>query len=113
MSLTIHYRIQDGVSIFELDGSLDSLTVEQLEPEVLAVLDNGAERLLFDMAGVRYVTSTGVRVFILAQRRLQGKGRLAFAALQPNVEQIFNLLHLSHRHEVYPSIDDALVRLQA
>jgi anti-anti-sigma factor len=108
MSLSITTREHGRALVFELLGALDSVTADQLEPLVLAALDAGRRLLVFDLAGVTYVSSGGLRIFLIAWRRTQGHGQVRFANLRPEVRQVFNITALTPRVDLYPSLTDAL-----
>jgi anti-anti-sigma factor len=60
-------------------GRLDAVTSESLEQEVRRQLDAGQTRIAFDLSGLDYISSAGLRVFMMAARALRGKGALAEA----------------------------------
>jgi len=68
---------------------------------------NGA--LLLDLSKVGYISSVGLRVVMMAAKHLRArKARIAAAALQPIVREIFEIARFNHVVELFPSMDDAL-----
>jgi anti-sigma B factor antagonist len=63
----------------------------QLE-QVLAGVRTAPAAVIIDCAGLEYVSSAGLRVFLLAARSSQRAGvRFAMCSLQPAVREVFEL----------------------
>ena len=93
-------------------GRIDSNTSGELER---ILLSKGAEpRLVVDLSGVEYVSSAGLRVFLMLARKVKaGGGRLALCALPPSVKQVFDLAGFTTLFTVEPSLEQALQRLSS
>ena len=50
-----------------LSGSLDTMTVTELEKELKGSLD-GVNEIIFDLADLEYISSAGLRVLLKAQK---------------------------------------------
>jgi len=49
--------------------------------------------LIFDLAKLKYVTSAGLRLFILAQKRQKEHGgKVSFVNLQPQIKEVFAIM---------------------
>jgi anti-sigma B factor antagonist len=72
------------------------------------------EHMVLDLSGLEYVSSAGLRCFMLAakQARSQG-GRIVLAALRPVVAEIFQISRFDMVFEVFPSVREALAALSA
>ena len=77
----------------ELHGSLDTATAPELERGLGPLLDDGIRQLVFDLAGLKFVSSAGLRVFGMARKRLREVGgRVCFVHMQPQVEEVFEII---------------------
>jgi anti-anti-sigma factor len=75
---------------FHVAGNLDSATSPSLTRAVNVAMEEGARRLIFDMRDVRYVSSAGLRVILIAAKQAQSAGGgVAVFGLQANVAQVF------------------------
>jgi len=96
-------------------GPIDHPNAHALEhalAPILAPEAGGAEAFVLDFGGVGYVSSTGLRVLMVAAREAQArKARIAVAALQPAVAEIFGIARFNHVVEVFPTVRDALAAL--
>jgi anti-sigma B factor antagonist len=70
------------------------------------------ERLVLDLANVDYVSSAGLRCFMLAEKQAKSKGgTVVVAAMQPVVKEIFEISRFTLVFETFASVRDALSRL--
>lgn len=72
-------------------GRVDTLTAPELEAAV--VLD-GVEELVFDLAEVDYVSSAGLRVLLASQKRMMGR-KMVIANSKPAVKEVFDITGFS------------------
>jgi anti-anti-sigma factor len=67
------------------------------------------QSLVLDFAGVEYISSMGLRVLLMAAKQLRAQdAKVAVAALQPVVQEIFGIARFDHVLEVFPSVRAAL-----
>jgi len=80
----------------------------QLTKEVEAAADEGATVVL-DLSALEYVSSAGLRCFMLASREAKARrARIFVAALQPMVAEIFKISHFNLVFQVFGSVREAL-----
>lgn len=72
-------------------GRVDTITSPELEA---AVVTDGIDELVFDLAGVDYVSSAGLRVLLSAQKRMAGKS-MKIANVCPAVKEVFDITGFS------------------
>lgn len=99
---------EQGISIFILDGRVDSEGAVDLDLALQAATSEGKSKLILDMANVRYLNSAGLRTLadILTQCR-DSSGDLKLAALNPKVQRVFQIIGFDKFFNIYPSIADA------
>ena len=74
-------------------------------------VNNGEQRLIIDFSRLQFVSSAGLRVFILAARALQAiKGRIVLCAMQHHVEDVFRV---SGIHRVITIKESRVAALEA
>ncbi|MCX6849385.1 MAG: anti-sigma factor antagonist [Verrucomicrobia bacterium] len=75
-----------------LTGRLDGLSSPELEQQVSALITSGVRTLTLDLSGLDYVSSAGLRVFIIAAKKLKASGGAAhFTSLTPTVRDVFHI----------------------
>lgn len=98
-------------------GRVDQATADQLrlalEPHLVGCTADGAPVIL-DFSGVSYISSVGLRVLMLAARQAKAqKGRLAIAALQPVVREVFQISRFDMVFKVYDTVEAAVATVGA
>jgi len=91
-------------------GRLDQSSATAFEQALLPLLDDSsAAGLIVDLGQVEYISSVGLRVLMIAAKQMRArKARIAAAALQPIVAEIFAISRFDSVFEVFPSVRDAL-----
>jgi anti-sigma B factor antagonist len=98
-------------------GRLDHESVEafraSVQPHLDASLDAG-RGVLFDLSGLEYVSSAGLRCFMLAAKQAHARnGKLAVAAPRPVVAEIFEISRFNMVFRVFPAVREGLGFLSA
>jgi anti-sigma B factor antagonist len=93
-------------------GRLDQDTCETFRGDLLRYVDeavNGGGAIVLDLSGLEYVSSAGLRCFMLASRQAKAQhGRIFVAALQPMVSEIFQISHFNLVFQVFPTVREAI-----
>lgn len=106
--MNIREEARDGAALVHLDGRLDSSTSASLEQVLPARVQEGGTTIV-DLAGLRYVSSAGLRVFLKAAKAAKAKGsRLVLAAMSAEVREVFDISGFTALFTLAPSVDDAL-----
>ena len=109
------YRIQAlrgrQAAILKLDGLLDVDGVVELREAVDAILEQGIHEIIVDLESVGIVNSAGWGVFISKLAAVErARGHFRFAAMRPEVQQIFDVLGLPRAAAVsaHVTVEEAL-----
>lgn len=103
---------ENGVQIIRLAGRLDAPAVPETEKVFRSVIHGGAQRVMLDLSGVEYISSSGLRLAIMLLKAIErAGGQLAFCSPSPFVSEVFSITHLSDRFDVYSSREEALAIL--
>lgn len=94
-------------------GRLDHSAAAGFEQALLPLAeDPQAAGLIVDFATVEYISSVGLRVLMIAAKRMrERKARIAAAALQPLVAEIFAISRFDSVFEIFPSLREALAAM--
>jgi anti-anti-sigma factor len=99
---------------FRVAGNLDSATSPSLTQAVTVAMEAGARRLIFDMRDVRYVSSAGLRVILIAAKEAQSaSGGVVVFGLQANVARVFAISGFDKVVTIAASDTDARASLAA
>jgi anti-anti-sigma factor len=96
------------VEIVRPSGRLDGASAPALEAAILSAIDGGARRLLLDCADLTYVSSAGLRVILIAAKRLKASGgAFALCGLTWQVERILETSGFTSFLDIHPSVEAA------
>lgn len=100
------------VLVASVSGRVDHAHADEFKTAVWQALaidqENKGKRVL-DLGGVDYISSAGLRVLMLAARRVQWHhGTLVLACLQPVVKEVFEITRFNLVFKVYDSVAAAL-----
>lgn len=97
------------VHILELIGRLDTTNYQALEKELELLVHEGASRILLDCKRLDYVSSSGLRIFLMYFKKLKAlQGELILCSMQENIRQIFEISNFISIFKTYASRDEAL-----
>lgn len=111
--MDIKIRESGDVRIADFSGRLDTGTSKDAESVINDLLDEGHSKLIFNLAQVDYVSSSGLRVFLVTAKKLSAKkGKLKIC--QPNdvVREILDISGFSTILDVRGTEGEALSELQ-
>src|SRR3954470_1966492 len=93
-------------------GRIDHLSASQLEQALSPLLDVMATdtgAIVLDFGGVDYISSVGLRVLMIAAKKMRARhATIAVASLQPVAQEIFDISRFDQVLDVYPSVREAL-----
>jgi anti-anti-sigma factor len=82
-----------GAVTVKLMGSLDTSTAPELERQLVPVLADTIKDLVFDLAGLKFISSAGLRVFSQARKQLRERGgQASFVHMQPQIQEVFEII---------------------
>jgi anti-anti-sigma factor len=103
---------RDGVTVIAPAGRIDTTTSGAVEEAVRRAVDGGARDLVVDFAAVEYISSAGLRVFLVLAKRMRDlHGRLVLCGMPEPVRQVFRLAGFMPLFRVEPSQAAALARI--
>ena len=109
-------RFGDAV-VLKVAGRLDQDTCEAFRGDLSKVVETSAGRggaVVLDLSQLEYVSSAGLRCFMLASRQAKAQqGRIFVASLQPMVAEIFQISHFNLVFQVFPGVREALAAVSA
>lgn len=95
--------------VLKIKGRVDTLHSTILENEVNQLFDNGEKNLVFNCGGMNYISSSGLRVFLVAQKKaLALKGKLLLCNMQPPIQEIFRISGFSNLFRIFETQEEAL-----
>jgi anti-anti-sigma factor len=90
-------------------GRMDAGNAQAFEEACTGWVNRGSKNLIIDMSELAYVSSMGLRAFVVIGKLLQEKGgTLRLSAVTGLVKQVFEITRLSNAFPMHESVDAAL-----
>jgi anti-sigma B factor antagonist len=97
------------ILIIGINGRLDTTNYGILENKLMSLMDAGQLRIIMDCSKMDYISSSGLRVFLLALKKATlMKGRFILADLQETIREIFEIAGFTSIFEIYKTREEAL-----
>ena len=110
--MALQARRYGNALVIGVAGRLDQDNCEAFRVDLMAHVERSAHEggeVILDLSGLEYVSSAGLRCFMLASRQAKAQhGRILVAALQPMVAEIFEISHFNMVFQVFPTVREAL-----
>ncbi len=101
-------RIKDFY-VLKIEGRFDSPHSAILEAEILDLYNRGEKNIIFDLTGLNYISSSGLRVFLIAQKKaIASQGKLHLCNMQPPVRETFSVIGFSSMFRIFDTREEAL-----
>ena len=93
--MTINVERDFELVTLEITGRLDTTTAPNLE-SVINELPEDTKELIFDMSGVEYISSAGIRVLLGAYKKMNtNQGKMRIEKANDMVHEVFEMTGLS------------------
>ena len=98
----------EGSTIVNVEGRLDTMTAGAFEAKIIPLTET-TRKLVINMSALDYISSTGLRVFLVAQKKIrQAGGQLSLCCLQPAIREIFDIAGFSTIFPIFPDQESAI-----
>jgi anti-anti-sigma factor len=115
--MDVSTRLIADVLLIQVSGRIDFSNSKEFEEALLpklADIPQGQGKALLDLGGLTYISSSGLRVLMLASKKVRSReGAIAVTALQPVVMEVFEISRFDKVFQVYGTVGEALDALSA
>jgi anti-sigma B factor antagonist len=100
---------QDAISIFKLNGRLDSNTSQGFEKKIFDAISDGSKNIIVDFKDLDYISSAGLRVILKATKALnREEGKIMLCAMQDYVKEVFEIAGFDSFLPIVGTMDEAI-----
>ena len=93
--LNVSESTEGDIVVISIEGRLDTATSADFDFALEPHTDK-ATRMLVDLAGIQYVSSAGLRVFLMLAKKLQKTGgKLVLCNMSSSVREVFDIAGFS------------------
>ena len=102
-------RWVDKTAIVDVEGEIDLNCSQAFQLSLLEVLDQEPERVVINLAGVRYMDSSGIASLVkLLSRVRKSQLPLSLVSLTDRVRGVFEITRLDNVFDIYATEQEAL-----
>jgi|WetSurMetagenome_2_1015567.scaffolds.fasta_scaffold33984_3 anti-anti-sigma factor len=95
--------------VISIDGRLDTTNYNDFDKRISEIIEGGETNLVFNCAGLDYISSSGLRVFLSAQKKINAlKGKLNLCEMRPHIKEIFDISGFSNIFIISGTEEEAL-----
>jgi anti-sigma B factor antagonist len=97
------------IGIISLSGRLDAYGANDVEKKLDSSIDTGQVQLVVDLKNLEYISSSGLRVFLAALKKVRKQqGDMKLAGLQPFIKEIFDIAGFTQLFTMFDTEETAL-----
>ncbi len=101
--------VSEEVTILSLDGDLNATNSRDVESYLSNIIDEGNRKLLINLDGLNYISSAGLRVMLMANKKLKNaEGELKLCGLNDTVKEVFEIAGFHMILNIYVNQEEAL-----
>lgn len=90
--MTLQITESNGALVGKLIGRLDTVASAQFARDMQPLLDNADKHIVLDCAGLEFISSSGLRLFLSLRKETMGKGGdVTIRNVSPEVRQVFTI----------------------
>ncbi len=95
--------------VLTVEGRLDTTQSDAFEKDIMQILEQGDKKIILDCSGLNYISSSGLRIFLIIQKKMMSTGgQLSICNLQPTIMEIFDMSGFSMVFTIHPDLETAL-----
>jgi anti-sigma B factor antagonist len=97
------------INLVIVSGRLDANSSPELEKELVTLIDAGEKDFLVDLAELDYISSVGLRVFLMAAKKAKASnGKVALTSLREHVLEVFEIAGFTAIFPISANREEAL-----
>jgi anti-anti-sigma factor len=101
--MNVKLESSEEYALVSLEGRVDTTNANEFENSMLQVMAEGYTKIVLDCSGLDYISSSGLRVFLIVQKKLTAaKGQFRLCGLQPGIVEIFDISGFTSIFSIFP-----------
>ncbi|MBN1999077.1 STAS domain-containing protein [candidate division KSB1 bacterium] len=105
--MQISKQKEGNVLVVKVAGRVDAATSKALETEMLPPIDNGEHKILVDCSNLEYISSAGLRIFLMAAKKLKmARGKIVLCSMLPPIKTMFEIAGFSAAFPIFNTMEE-------
>ncbi|MGD8256360.1 MAG: STAS domain-containing protein [Desulfobacterales bacterium] len=110
--MDISDRDENGITIVTIEGRLDAAQAPAASKAIEKILKGSVSRLLFDLGGLEYLSSGGLRVILGAAKEMKRSGgKIILCSLNEYVKEIFEVSGFDSLIPISATVEEGIQRI--
>jgi anti-sigma B factor antagonist len=106
--LELTERKSGDISILGLKGRLDAYSATEVEKKLDAVIETGCVKMVVNLEGLEYISSSGLRVFLSQLKKVRKlQGDIKLACMKPYIREVFDIAGFTQLFNIFENEDAA------
>ena len=102
-------KATECAAVVDLEGDVDIYSAPQFKDVLLQGIEEGAQRIIVDLAKVTFIDSSGLGVLVSGAKRVRRhKGTLDIVCCDENIARILEITGLDRIFAIYRTREEAL-----
>ena len=94
--LNIEQIAGEDLVTLKLSGRLDDAASSQLKADLEPIWESGAQDIVMEISGLQYVSSAGLRILLLSEKKCRAKGKsMTLTGVSQTIREIFDIVGFS------------------
>lgn len=107
------YKVEN-FTVVNVRGKIDCTNSEEAEIDLNLILDNDDKFYIFDLCGLEYISSAGLRVFLTASKKIKNhKGAFVICEVSEEIREVFDITGLLNVFILCGTLDAAVEKMKS
>ncbi len=107
--MEISKQKEAGLMIVSINGRLDTTNYSVLDKELDSLVNDGENNILVDCADMDYISSSGLRVFLVYLKKTKANGgKVMLCNMQNMIKEVFSVSGFTSLFDIYNSREEAI-----
>jgi anti-sigma B factor antagonist len=97
------------VNVLSLSGRLDAYSAGEIEKKLDSLIEGGQPNLVMDLEKLEYISSSGLRVFLSALKKVKKQqGDIKLACMKPFIKEVFDIAGFTQLFNIFDTQEAAV-----
>ncbi len=99
----------EGHTVISLAGQIDSTASKEFEETLVDIIDKGTHSMIVDFQSVKFISSAGLRVLLLAGKKVKPYGgKVVLCGMAKDVKEVFDISGFSSIFSIYSDVSESI-----
>jgi len=109
--MNLNTRTENDITVISISGDVDGKSAPTAQEQILPLLKDGC-KVTFDMSGVTYMSSAGLRMLLSMRRQVPANGKIVLVGLPEQVQDTMSITGFLDFFETADTLDEAKAALK-